>query len=568
MRSIRKIAEMGGAGGKQAAGVGPTGSDTTSPFAARRVSAPQGLTPLLKIRGLDVRFAMPDREIHAVKGLDLVVGRGETLAIVGESGSGKSQAMLAVMGLLASNGQATGSVQFDGEEILGRPAAELNRLRGTKLTMIFQEPMTALDPLVPVGRQIAAPLIVHRHMTRPEARARTIELLAEVELPSPQLAVDAYPHELSGGQRQRAMIAMALANEPALLIADEPTTALDVTVQAHILALLAGLKARLGLSLVFITHDLALVRRLADRTLVMRDGEAIEERSTPELFAAPREAYTRLLIDTVPAKVVQAIPAGAPEVLDARDVRVTFRSGSFWRPRVVAAVDGIDVAVRAGETIGVVGESGSGKTTLGRALLRLVPASGRIAIEDRDLAPLSRSQVRPLRRRMQMVFQDPFGSLSPRMTAGEIVSEGLRVHEPALSAAERDRRAAAAFAEMQLDPALRHRFPHELSGGQRQRIAIARAMILKPRLVVLDEPTSALDRSVQKEIVALLARLQAAHGLAYVLISHDLRVIEAMAARVIVMKAGKMVEAGAVDDVLRNPREDYTRELMHAAFDA
>ena len=529
---------------------------------------PHQRTPLLKIRGLDVRFATSDGEIHAVRALDLEIGRGETVAIVGESGSGKSQAMLAVMGLLAGNGRAAGSVRFDGEEILGASAAAITRLRGTRMTMIFQEPMTSLDPLVTIGAQIAAPLRQHNDITRKEARQRAIALLASVEIGEPERRVDAYPHELSGGQRQRVMIAMALANAPQLLIADEPTTALDVTVQARILALLARARDRHGLALVFITHDLGLARRLADRVVVMRAGEIVESGPAGVVLEAPSHPYTRQLLATVPRRRSTPLLEDAPVVLAARDVRVVFETGSFWRPRPFVAVDGVDVTVRRGETVGIVGESGSGKTTLGRALLKLVPASGRIALEDRALAPLGGRELRALRRHMQIVFQDPYGSLSPRMTAGQIVSEGLEVHEPALSGAERDRRAALAFEAMQLDPATRHRFPHEFSGGQRQRIAIARAMILQPRLVVLDEPTSALDRSVQAEIVDLLARLQAAHGLAYVFISHDLSVIEALADQVLVLRAGRVVEAGPTAEVLQRPREAYTRELMAAAFDA
>jgi oligopeptide transport system ATP-binding protein len=524
---------------------------------------------LLTVRNLDVRFRVSAGEVHAVKALDLDVAKGETVAIVGESGSGKSQAALAVMGLIAANGRATGSVRFRGQEVLGLRASELNRIRGTKLSMIFQEPMTSLDPLFRIGRQLALPLIHHQGMAPAAARGRAIELLDEVGIDHPVDRINAYPHELSGGQRQRVMIAMALANGPELLIADEPTTALDVTVQARILALLADLKRRHGLGMIFITHDLGLVRRFADRAVVMRAGVAVERGPTAELFAAPAHPYTRLLMASAPQGRKPPPEPFAPVVIEAKGVSVTFtlRTGLLNRkPPVIRAVDGVDITVRRGETVGVVGESGSGKSTLGRALLRLLPCAGSISFEDRALMPLDRRALRPLRRHLQMVFQDPYGSLSPRLTAGEVVTEGLLVHETGLARAERDRRAAEAFAEMQLDPATRHRFPHEFSGGQRQRIAIARAMILQPKLVVLDEPTSALDRSVQKEIVELLRGLQAAHGLAYVFISHDLAVVRALSDRVLVMRHGRVVETGSTEDILSNPKHPYTRELISAAF--
>jgi len=525
--------------------------------------------PLLSLRGLDVRFRTGDGVLHAVKGLDLDVAPGETVAIVGESGSGKSQTAHAVMGLLSANGWAEGSARYRGTELIGLAPAALNRIRGAKLAMIFQEPMTSLDPLYRVGDQIALPLIAHRGLSRRQARARAVELLDLVRIADPERRLESYPHELSGGQRQRVMIAMAIANDPDLLIADEPTTALDVTVQARILALLADLKSRLGMAMVFITHDLGIVRRLASRTYVMRDGEVVESGETGEIFARPRHADTRRLIEAEPRGRKAPPAADAPVVLDARDMRVTFalRGGLFTRGRhAIRAVDGVDLTVRAGETVGVVGESGSGKSTLGRAVLKLVPAAGLVRFEDRNLAPLDRAAMRPLRRQLQIVFQDPYGSLSPRMTAGEIVTEGLLVHEPAISRRERDRRAAQAFTEVRLDPAGRNRFPHEFSGGQRQRIAIARAMILHPRLVVLDEPTSALDRSVQKDIVELLRDLQAAHGLAYVFISHDLAVVRAISDRILVMKDGRVVESGPAERILEAPGEPYTRELVAAAF--
>jgi oligopeptide transport system ATP-binding protein len=525
--------------------------------------------PVLSVRNLHVRFRTGDGILHAVKGIDLDVNPGETVAIVGESGSGKSQTMMSVMGLLASNGWAEGSVKYRGDELVGLSPAKLNNYRGSKLTMIFQEPMTSLDPLYKVGAQLALPLTAHGGMSKSKARARAIELLELVRIPEPARRIDSYPHELSGGQRQRVMIAMALANNPDVLIADEPTTALDVTVQAQILVLLADLQKRLGMSIVFITHDLGIVRRFADRTYVMKRGEVVESGRTDDIFTAPKHPYTRMLIDAEPRGRKEPVPANAPMVLEAKNMEVTFgqKATLFSRAgHMVRAVDGVSLAVRAGETVGVVGESGSGKSTLGRAILRLLPASGLVRFEDRNLMPLDRAGMRPLRRHLQLVFQDPFGSLSPRMTAGEIVTEGLLVHEPSISRRDRDRRAIQAFEEVRLEPAWRNRFPHEFSGGQRQRIAIARAMILHPKLVVLDEPTSALDRSVQKEIVDLLRDLQKAHGLAYVFISHDLAVVRALSDEIMVMKSGKVVERGTAVEIFERPREDYTRDLIAAAF--
>jgi ABC-type microcin C transport system duplicated ATPase subunit YejF len=525
--------------------------------------------PILAVHGLHVRFRTTDGELHAVKGIDLDVAEGETVAIVGESGSGKSQTMMAVMGLLASNGAASGSARYRGTELIGMTAAELDRLRGSKLTMIFQEPMTSLDPLYRIGQQMALPLMKHGGLSKSEARTRAIELLRRVEIRDPEHRIDAYPHEMSGGQRQRVMIAMALANNPDLLIADEPTTALDVTVQARILELMADLKRTLGLAMVFISHDLNVVRRIADRVYVMRHGEVVESGPAAEVFASPKHPYTRMLVNAEPSGRKTPVAVDAPVVVDGKDVRVVFKGKhplfGTGTPDIVA-VDGVDVSVRRGETVGVVGESGSGKSTLGRALLKLVPASGLVRFEDRNLAPMSRAELQPLRRHMQVVFQDPFGSLSPRMTAGQIVTEGLLVHEPAIGHGERDRRAVRAFEEVQLDPASRHRFPHEFSGGQRQRIAIARAMVLQPKLVVLDEPTSALDRSVQKEIVDLLRRLQSAYGLAYLFISHDLAVVRALSDRILVMRDGRIVEQGPAEAIVTTPREAYTQELMRAAF--
>ncbi|MFC7396673.1 ABC transporter ATP-binding protein [Chelatococcus sp. GCM10030263] len=534
-----------------------------APDAFRRPEA------VLSIRGLTVGFATPDGPVEAVKGVDLDIAAGETVAIVGESGSGKSQTMMAAMGLLAANGRAEGSVRYRGDELLDLSQQALNRYRGKKITMIFQEPMTSLDPLYRIGHQLCELLMIHGGLSRREARKRAVALLDRVHIPNPEERIDAYPHELSGGQRQRVMIAMALANGPDLLIADEPTTALDVTVQARVLDLLVELQREFGMAIVFITHDLGIVRRFARRTYVMRQGVVVEDGPTDEIFAKPRDPYTRMLIDAEPTGRKSPPPAESPTVLMAEGVSVTFRSqgGLFTRRRqAIAAVKGVDLVIRQGETVGVVGESGSGKSTLGRAVLRLVPASGLVRYEDRLVAPQDRRAMRPLRRHLQLVFQDPYGSLSPRLTAGEIVTEGLLVHEPGLSRGERDRRAAEAFAEVWLDPATRHRFPHEFSGGQRQRIAIARSMILKPKLVVLDEPTSALDRSVQKSIVELLRRLQEKYGLAYLFISHDLAVVRALSDEILVMKAGEVVERGSVDAIFTEAHEPYTRELIAAAF--
>jgi len=524
--------------------------------------------PLLALTNLRVSFRTNDGVIEAVKGVDLSVARGEILAIVGESGSGKSQAMMALMGLLAENGEATGAVCFDGGAPADIGAQPLKRHRGKAIAMIFQEPMTSLDPLYRIGAQITLVLRRHQRLSAREAQRRAVELLTLVRIPDAERRMRSYPHELSGGQRQRVMIAMAIANDPRLLIADEPTTALDVTIQAEILRLMKELQGRFGMAIIFISHDLNVVRRFADRVCVMRGGEVVESGAVEEVFAKPRHAYTAMLLAAEPSGRKTPPPVGAPTLIEGRGIRVAFRMATgFLKARtMLKAVDGVSLKVPRGGTLGIVGESGSGKSTLGRALLRLLPAEGEVIFDGRALGGLDRGALRPLRRDMQVVFQDPFGSLSPRMTVGEIVTEGLLVHEPQLSRAERDRRASEALAEVSLEPAMRNRYPHEFSGGQRQRIAIARALILKPKLMLLDEPTSALDRTVQTSIVELLRDLQRAHGLTYLFISHDLAVVRAMADEAIVMKDGKVVEAGGVDAIFAAPREAYTRALIAAAF--
>jgi oligopeptide transport system ATP-binding protein len=524
--------------------------------------------PIFSIADLCVYFSSGSGERAVVKGMQLSVRPGQTVAIVGESGSGKSQSMLAALGLLARNGRATGSVTLAHQQILGLLQAELNHMRGHRIAMIFQEPMTCLDPLFCVGTQICELLQVHQHYNRTQARARAIELLQRVGIDAPELRMRSYPHELSGGQRQRVMIAMAIANNPSVLIADEPTTALDVTLQAQILDLLRSLQASLGMAVVLISHDLNLVSHFASHIYVMRAGTVVEWGAVQDIIERPRHVYTRSLIAAVPSGDKPKVSAHAPIVLAATDIRVSFflRTGLFKPRQIIRAVDGITLTVRRGQTLGIVGESGSGKSTLGRALLKLIPSSGYIRLEDRNLTGLDRSALRPLRRSMQIVFQDPFGSLSPRMTVADIVSEGLRVHEPTCPQAQRDRRVAAALDEVGIDPHSRHRFPHEFSGGQRQRIAIARAMILKPQLVILDEPTSALDRTVQRDIVALLRQLQDGHGLTYIFISHDLAIIRAVADEILVMRYGRAVEQAETAMIFAQPRADYTRQLIAAAL--
>jgi microcin C transport system ATP-binding protein len=495
--------------------------------------------------------------------------RGETLALVGESGSGKSLTALSLLQLLPPGATCDGRVVVDGQSVIAARDAPLRRLRGGVAGMVFQEPMTSLNPLSRIGSQIAEAVRLHQRMTPTAARVRVVELLNEVGFPDAAHRLDAYPHQLSGGQRQRVMIAMALANDPAVLIADEPTTALDVTIQAQILKLLAAEKAARGLALLLISHDLAIVRRYADRVCVMKDGRVVEAGIVSKVFDAPNHPYTRMLLAAEPRGQPLPLRTNAPTLIEGSGVRVHFpiRRGVLRRTvGHVRAVDGVDVAVHQGETVGLVGESGSGKSTMGYAMLRLVPAEGRIRFDGVDLAELDKRRLRALRSDMQIVFQDPFGSLSPRLTVAEIVGEGLQVHEPDLTRWQRGVRVAAALQEVGLPADIGDRYPHEFSGGQRQRIAIARAMVLKPRFVVLDEPTSALDMSVQAQIVDLLQQLQADHQLGYLFISHDLRVVRALAHRIVVLRHGRVVEQGSADEILTRPQHDYTRALIAAAF--
>ncbi len=526
---------------------------------------------LLSVRDLSVDFTQGEQASRAVDHVSFDVAAGETVALVGESGSGKSVTALSVLKLLPypPASHPSGEILFGGDNLLAMSDRQLRKVRGNKITMIFQEPMTSLNPLHTIERQIAEVLKLHQGLRDAEARARTLALLKEVGIRDPEKRLDAYPHQLSGGQRQRVMIAMALANEPELLIADEPTTALDVTVQAQILELLAGLKQRKRMAMLFITHDLGIVRKIADRVCVMTKGRIVESGPTKAIFEHPQHAYTRHLLAAEPKGQPPAADRSAPVVMAGKDVKVWFPIKQGFFRRVVdhvKAVDGIDVAVRAGQTLGVVGESGSGKTTLGLALSRMISSTGAIRFDGQDIERLSFSEMRPLRRQLQIVFQDPFGSLSPRMSVSEIIEEGLKIHEPRLTGDARDQKVIAAMGEVGLDPATRHRYPHEFSGGQRQRIAIARAMVLNPRFVMLDEPTSALDMSVQAQVVDLLRALQAKHDLAYLFISHDLKVIRALANEVMVMRNGKVVEYGPAQQIFEQPRSDYTKALISAAF--
>ncbi|XOC96165.1 ABC transporter ATP-binding protein [Burkholderia sp. 22PA0106] len=533
-----------------------------------QVQAPAA-EPLLSIDDLRVSFG----ETAAVDGVSLAIGRGERVALVGESGSGKSVTALAILRLLR-DAEVTGRIRFDGRDLATAGERAMRGLRGSEIAMIFQEPMTALNPLYTVGDQIMETIVLHDGVSKREARARAIALLGRTGIAEPERRVDSYPHQLSGGQRQRAMIAMALACRPRLLLADEPTTALDVTIRAQIVELLLDLQrdAELtrGMAILLITHDLNLVRRFAQRVAVMEKGRLVEQGEVERIFADPEHPYTRKLLNSRPRRTVAPVLPIAPVVLDAQAVTVRYRQklpgiGGWFRSGSFTAVDGVSVSVRQGETLGVVGESGSGKSTLAMALLGLQPiAGGAIEFDGRPLADWRGTDARRLRARMQVVFQDPFGSLSPRHTIERIVGEGLALHRPELSEAARRDRVVAVLREVGLDRTLLHRYPHEFSGGQRQRIAIARALVLEPRVLVLDEPTSALDVSIQQQVLKLLAGLQQKYNLGYVFISHDLEVIGAMAHRVAVMQDGVIVETGEVGKIFTKPSHAYTRKLLEA----
>ena len=528
--------------------------------------------PLVTVKDLSVGFRMDGKETVAVDKISFDIRPGETVALVGESGSGKSVSALSIMQLL-SYPQAfhpSGEILFEGKNLIGADEKTMRQIRGNKITMVFQEPLTSLNPLHTIERQVGEVLIEHKGLRGPAVRARVLDLLTRVGIPNAEERLGAYPHQLSGGQRQRVIIAMALANEPDLLIADEPTTALDVTVQAQILALLTELKREMGMALLLITHDLGIVRKMADRVNVMTKGRIVEHGLTEDVFTAPKHDYTKHLLASEPKGRSLGAPKDGPVVMETDDLKVWFpiRRGLLRKTvGYIKAVDGVSLSLRQGRTLGVVGESGSGKTTLGLAMMRLLSSEGGIRFEGLNIQGLKSKELRPLRRDMQIVFQDPYGSLSPRMSVSQIVGEGLQIQQPEMPAEARRARVAQALADVGLDPAMQDRYPHEFSGGQRQRIAIARAMALDPRFVMLDEPTSALDMSVQAQIVDLLRELQRKNNLAYLFISHDLKVVRALADDIIVMKDGKVMEAGSADEVFDHPKTAYTKALMAAAFD-
>ena len=527
--------------------------------------------PLLSVRDLSVAFRQGGRETLAVDRVSFDLAKGETLALVGESGSGKSVTALSIMKLLPypSAHHPSGQIQFNGRELIAMSERQMRQVRGDEITIVFQEPMTSLNPLHTIEKQIAEILLLHRGLTGAAARARVIELLGQVGIRDPEERLTAYPHQLSGGQRQRVMIAMALANEPDLLIADEPTTALDVTVQAQILLLLKEIQTRMGMAILFITHDLGIVRKIADRVCIMKQGKIVEHGEAAQVFRAPQHPYTCELLAAEPKGKAPSLNPGGPVVIKTDDLKVWFPIKRGVLRRTVGhikAVDGVSIEVRKGETLGIVGESGSGKTTLGLAILRLISSQGPVVFLGEPIHDLGFKKMRPHRRDMQIVFQDPYGSLSPRMSIADVIEEGLWVHQPNLTAAEREQKVVRALTDVGLDPATRFRYPHEFSGGQRQRIAVARAIVLEPTFVVLDEPTSALDMLIQAQIVDLLRDLQKRRELTYVFISHDLKVVGALACRVMVMRNGKVVEEGPAGEVFANPKDPYTRALFAAAF--
>ncbi|MEA2988455.1 MAG: microcin transport system ATP-binding protein [Alphaproteobacteria bacterium] len=530
-----------------------------------------GSEPLLSVRDLSVAFGLGDRRVLAVDRISFDIRKGETVALVGESGSGKSVTALSVMKLLPYPPayHPSGEILFKGQDVLRMNRRQLRQMRGNNITIIFQEPMTSLNPLHTLEKQIGEILLLHQGIAGAAARARTIELMNQVGIPDPASRLQSYPHQLSGGQRQRVMIAMALANEPDLLIADEPTTALDVTVQAQIHKLLKDLQKRLGMAMLFITHDLGIVRKLADTVCVMKEGKIVEPGPVERVFTAPSHPYTRALLAAEPKPDPAPLQPDAPILVETDNLRVWFPiKRGVLRKTVghIKAVDGVSIAVRKGETLGIVGESGSGKTTLGLAILRLISSQGPIVFLGKSIAGLNFKAMRPIRRDMQIVFQDPYGSLSPRMSVSDIIEEGLWVHHPKLPAAEREKRVVRALLDVGLDPETRFRYPHEFSGGQRQRVAVARAIVLEPTFVVLDEPTSALDMLIQAQIVDLLRDLQKRRNLTYLFISHDLRVVAALSSRLVVMRHGKVVEEGPAVDLFAHPKSDYTRALFAAAF--
>ncbi|UWZ99552.1 ABC transporter ATP-binding protein [Vibrio splendidus] len=527
---------------------------------------------ILKVNNLSVSFTTNDGIIDAVKKVNFTLNSSETLAIVGESGSGKSVSSNALMRLLPDNAiiDPQSQIEFEGQSILEKTERQMQSIRGDRIGMIFQEPMTSLNPYLRVGIQVAEAIMCHRKVSKSKAKQRVLELFELVHLPMPEQAYTKYPHEFSGGQLQRIMIAMALINEPDILIADEPTTALDVTVQAEVLSLIKEIQGKMGMAILFITHDLGVVKHFADRVLVMCKGELVEEGQTQELFDSPKHDYTRMLINSIPKGAKVPVEASAPELLCADDIRVQFLVKSHFiksKNQYFEAVKGISLNLKQGETLGIVGESGSGKSTLGRALIGLLPSSGRIVYKGQDVSLLTDKERHKLKKDVQMVFQDPYGSLSPRMTVGEIITEGLTVHQPQLSKKERLERARKALIEVRLEPNSINRYPHEFSGGQRQRIAIARALILEPSIILLDEPTSALDRSVQLTVIDLLKDIQAKHNIGFLFISHDLSVVKALSDRVLVMQKGEVMEEGSAEEIFNAPKNDYTKKLIEASFD-